>query len=536
MRKVAAIYARQSVTTAGDKDVSIQDQLERCRALPAVAACDAVEEYVDRNISGQTADRPAFQKLLARLQSGEIAVVAAYDGYRIRRENEIGAKFMNMLIAAGGIDLAMGDGSHYDTTPDGEFRWGLDGLIGRKQARESGIRLSNAHQRQREHGHITGMAPYGYRYVDRKPGEKWPEVVPDDETAPVLQRIFKTYADGEASAKQIAEMLHREKVPAPISNRNKNRADRSWSGDVIGGMLANRRYLAEPPAKWKPLVERDVFDRVQARLASKAQGKAKGQRSCIFLGLLYCQECGRRLSPTYFPQGVYYQCGSKNSLTPCALARESVKESDVRGQVEAVFADFLNGIPAATPAAVVETNEIKIARVRKQLERVGDRYETEGTMTREAYTAKVAELKAQIKALEEQPVKAVDPRELLTLGQQWRKGDAAERNTVLKAMWERIEVGLEEPTEDERMAGEVTRRDGQMARVVKLLARADRASQAHALVSAALQYVRQGEPVLFDSDGVPVPRDGGPGSTLGRRGWMGIDPTQDASAAPRKRF
>jgi len=310
----------------------------------------------------------------------------------------------------------MGDGSHYDSTPDGEFRWGLDGLIGCKQARETGIRLSKAHEHPQEQGYATGTAPYSYRYERQTAGEKWPQMVADEGTAPVLQRIFQTYAASEASAKQIAEMLHRDKVSAPISNRNRNRADRVWSGDVISGMLANRRYIAEPPAKWRALDARDVFDRVQARPASKVQRKAQGQRSCIFLGLLYCQECGRRLSPTYFPQGVYYQCGSKSSLIPCDLARESVKESDVRGQVEAVFADFLNGIPAATPAAVIETNEIKIARLRKQLELVGDRYESEGTITREAYQAKVAELKAQIKALEEQPVKAVDPRELLTLG------------------------------------------------------------------------------------------------------------------------
>jgi len=75
--------------------------------------------------------------------------------------------------------------------------------------------------------------------------------------------------------------------------------------------------------------------------------------------------------------------------------------------------------------------------------------------------------------------------------------------------------------------------------VVKLLARADRASQAHALVTAALQWVRSGAPVVFDSDGVPLPlpKGFGPGAdTLGRRGWMGIEPTQDASTAPRKQF
>ncbi len=462
MTKTAAIYARQSVTTAGDKDVSIDDQIARCRALPAVAACDAVEVYIDRNRSGQDATREAFQKMLGRIESGELTVVAAYDDSRIRRENEIGARFMNLLIAQAGTQVVFADGSRFDTTPDGELEWTMKGAFARKQARDSGIRLSNAHKSRQEQGHATGTPPYGYRYERQTAGEKWPQMVADEETAPVLQRLFQTYAEGEATATQIARMLHDEKVPAPISNRNKNRADRAWTADVIGGMLANRRYIAEAPAKWKGLVERDVFDRVQQRLKSKAQGKAKGQRSCIFVGLLYCQECGRRLSPSYFPKDVYYVCQSKNGpMKPCGLARESVKESDLRWQVEAVFADFLNGIPAATPAAIVETNE----------------------------------------------------------------------------MWERIEVRLDEPTEDERLTGDVTRRDKKMARVVKLLARADRASQAHALVTAALQYVRGGMPVLFDSDGKPVNAGHGPGAdTLAWRGWMGIEPTQDASAAPRKRF
>src|SRR5438876_7218484 len=88
----------------------------------------------------------------------------------------------------------MGDGSHYDSTPDGEFRWGLDGLIGCKQARETGIRLSKAHEHPQEQGYATGTAPYSYRYERQTAGEKWPQMVADEETAPVLQRIFQTYA------------------------------------------------------------------------------------------------------------------------------------------------------------------------------------------------------------------------------------------------------------------------------------------------------------------------------------------------------
>src|SRR5437660_1678144 len=156
--KVAAIYARQSVTTAGDKDVSIEDQIGRCKALPAVAACDTVEVYIDRNRSGQDATREQFQRMLGRIESGELTVVAAYDDSRIRRENEIGARFMNLFIARGDVQCVFADGGRFETTPDGELEWILKGAFARKQARDSGIRLSNAHQRQRDQGYATGSA------------------------------------------------------------------------------------------------------------------------------------------------------------------------------------------------------------------------------------------------------------------------------------------------------------------------------------------------------------------------------------------
>src|SRR5207237_8871516 len=128
----AAIYARQSWTKAGDKDVSIDDQIARCRALPAVAACEPnVEVYIDRNRSGQDATREAFQKMLGRIESGELTVVAAYDDSRIRRENEIGARFMNLLIAQAGKQVVFADGRRFDKPPDGDLDWTRKGPFAR---------------------------------------------------------------------------------------------------------------------------------------------------------------------------------------------------------------------------------------------------------------------------------------------------------------------------------------------------------------------------------------------------------------------
>jgi acyl-CoA reductase-like NAD-dependent aldehyde dehydrogenase len=84
---------------------------------------------------------------------------------------------------------------------------------------------------------------------------------------------------------------------------------------------------------------------------------------------------------------------------------------------------------------------------------------------------------------------------LITLGQQWQQGDAAQRNAVLSALWERIEV--------------------RNRKIVKLTARADRREKAHQLIATALEYVRNGEFHDWNDDGtelVPV-RDGGPGAS-----------------------
>jgi len=142
-------------------------------------------------------------------------------------------------------------------------------------------------------------------------------------------------------------------------------------------------------------------------------------------------------------------------------------------------------------------------------------------ITKDEWRAKRETLRAEIKAPEAETAEPVNPIELLTLGKQWQSGDVEQRAAVLNALWERIEI-----------------RKDKVVKVVKLTPRADRASRAHALISTALQYIKNGE--FDESDVDDGPRDGGPGADLRRtvegRGWMGIEPTQDASAAPRKRF
>jgi hypothetical protein len=162
----------------------------------------------------------------------------------------------------------------------------------------------------------------------------------------------------------------------------------------------------------------------------------------------------------------------------------------------------LNGIPAARPNITIETAAVRIQKLKSKLARIGERYEAD-EITRDEWRVKGDKLRAEIAALESESAAPVDPVELITLGQQWKQGDAAQRCAVLSALWERIEI-----------------RD---RKVVKLMARADRATRAQQLIATALQYVRtwsddEGSHAEFENP------DGGPGATLirSRSGKGGI--------------
>jgi len=174
------------------------------------------------------------------------------------------------------------------------------------------------------------------------------------------------------------------------------------------------------------------------------------------------------------------------------MAKQAVKESALFPTIDPVFGDFLNGIPAARPSVTIETAQVRTANLKRKLARIGERYEAD-QITQDEWKQKGDKMCAEIAALESEAAAPVDAIELLTLGQQWREGDAAQRAAVLHALWERIEI-----------------RD---RKVVRLTARADRAQRAHQMIATALQYIKDG---VFDESDIEdqprPPRDGGPGA------------------------
>src|SRR5262249_14988045 len=80
----AALYARFS--TDKQSEASIDDQFRVCERIAEREGFRIVARFSDAAVSGGTADRPGYQRLLRAARSHEIDVIVAEDSSRLWRE------------------------------------------------------------------------------------------------------------------------------------------------------------------------------------------------------------------------------------------------------------------------------------------------------------------------------------------------------------------------------------------------------------------------------------------------------------------
>jgi DNA invertase Pin-like site-specific DNA recombinase len=177
-----------------------------------------------------------------------------------------------------------------------------------------------------------GVAPWGYERWAAKVGKgngvlEWVERLvankrngnPDTSTvlrpaqpADRVRGLFELYAYGEhgfaVALEEIARRLNSNSVPT-------YRGGKAWYHTTVGKVLTNEAYLGiqrdsagnPHPALWEPIIEQDLWDRVQERLARNHR-RGKGTNSVYLLsGLLHCATCGRLMHGDATDGVAYYK-------------------------------------------------------------------------------------------------------------------------------------------------------------------------------------------------------------------------------------
>ena len=203
----AAIYCRLSDAGPGAGDTPGSESIHNQKSLLlryAVAHDFEVEQiYADDNYSGTDLTRPAFRQMIRDAEARRFDVILVKNQSRFTRDLGESELYLHRKFPEWGIRLiAVMDG--VDTDAEGDLKkQQLNGLVNEWYLEELSANVQAALSTKRQQGkYLSSFALYGYEKdpVDHN------HLLPNPETAPVVQRIFALHLAGYG-AQRIAMVL-----------------------------------------------------------------------------------------------------------------------------------------------------------------------------------------------------------------------------------------------------------------------------------------------------------------------------------------
>lgn len=300
----AAIYVRLSQEREGQ--TSTERQEADCRAWVARHHGEVLEVLADVGISGYAeVERPSFQSALEALRSGRVDTLVVWKLDRLSRRGigQVGA-LLDDLERSGGRLVAVQDG--IDTAQSGSrMVLALLAELARQESANTGVRVRSAKAHLARSGRWTGgRVPWGYRR-DAETGR----LVQEPEVASLVRLVAQRLTEG-ATLQEMAEWLNVEGHlrtpesgpwwPVRLGEVMRSPVLAGWSPTNRRRSVHRHEDGTPVEVTAEPILTPGEYSALQAALESRRPARGGRGRSPAHLlaGVLYCGECGYRMSAT----------------------------------------------------------------------------------------------------------------------------------------------------------------------------------------------------------------------------------------------
>lgn len=330
------LYVRVSSDRQVEKGLSIPSQLRELRRYCEERSYLVLNEFSDEGISGTTDQRPGFQAMISycKLNHERLDAVLVWKFNRFSRDRVDSAVYKRFLRKLGMNVISITE--PIAESIDSEL---LEAMVEAMDSRFSKSLAQDVMRGIRETAkrgfYPLSTAPLGYKREEIRDGKaKRYILVPDEEMAPLVRRIFTMYVDEGEGAKAIATTLNEEGL---TTRRGKpwgvKRILNILSTPVYAGTLHiefttdNARYLPQQDRTitvedaFAPLIDKETFAQAQRLREKRARAPSRQLGSDYLLsGLLTCEQCGSTLygvpakssSHFYYACKRYYESGKKS--------------------------------------------------------------------------------------------------------------------------------------------------------------------------------------------------------------------------------
>lgn len=327
--------AKQAITLAR---VSTKEQEEEGYSV------DAQTEYLEKYCSGhgltvvkrfkiaETASKPErrkeFQQLLDYLKKHKIEHLVVEKVDRLTRNSKSAIVIDDWLdedpsrmlhLPKNGLVL------HKNSTSQDRFMWDIYVAVAKQYANNLREEVKKGVLEKLRQGWYPGTRPpIGYKHTGDK-GHKTQIV--DSETAPLAKAAFELYDTGNYSIKTLALELKNQGLT--------NSTGKPLSKSYVHQMLRDKFYIGimtwlgqEYRGNYEPLIDEDLWERVQARLSSGTTPRVE-KHMTLLKGKVRCSECGATISWYMQKNRWYGECKSNKPCTVRGCARQDLIEKEL---------------------------------------------------------------------------------------------------------------------------------------------------------------------------------------------------------------
>ncbi len=342
----AIAYYRYS--SHSQNEASIEQQREQAMLYAEKHGYKLIKEYEDRAISGTTDQRPGFQQMLAEVGKLKPAVLILWKTDRLGRDRYLLAYSKKIIRDSGCAIHYVAEATPTDNSPEAALMEGLMESFAEFYSNQLRQNVTRGMRYNAENCLYNGHKMLGYKVDDTK------HYVIDENTAPIVQWIFKEYANGKPMT-EIAKELNNQGIRTTLGKK--------FNVNGLRHILKNRAYIGyyiysdiEIKDGMPRIISDTLFEEVQKRFELNKHKAIKPQEDPRYwlTGKLYCGECGTTmhgLSGTSKTGKIHYYYACKNHRKhKCDLP--NINKEMLEVHVLWILMTFLQDIENLTSLAV----------------------------------------------------------------------------------------------------------------------------------------------------------------------------------------
>ncbi len=279
--------------------------------------------------SSTKGDREKFQKIVEEIEKSKEPIVLVVDTVdRLQRSFKESVQ-LDDLRKAGKLEIHFYRESlviHQNSNSSDLLRWDMAVMFARSYVLQLSDNVKRKQEQMLRSGIYPSRPPYGYKRVPIAKDKT--EIVVDEYTSKIVQKVYEWYSTGAYSMNTIIEKLSED-------------YDIHWSKGFVDKVLKTTFYFGlmewkkKPyPHKYPPIISKNLFDQVQRVKSGHEKKKFKyAGLPYPYRGMIICNDCGCQITAEEQKGHVYYHCTQYRGKHGASWLREE----EITAQLSSLF-------------------------------------------------------------------------------------------------------------------------------------------------------------------------------------------------------